>query len=388
MDTRIKNRYKTIGLILLFILCVFIALFASACKKGESSADENEPKKVEVATPMIDSVVIFTDYPANLVSESQADAVARVNGKILSRHFEEGSYVKKGDLLFVIDTSNYESSVRQAKAQLESALSQLEYASKHYDALREAFAVDAVSQMEVEQAKSSKLQAEASVKSAKAALDAQTLKLSYCRVTAPISGKITAAFFDAGAYVAGEGSPVKLATIYDDNNLTVNFSIPEMEYAAINSEGEGFKSSLFKQIPVEISSSPDNDGIPQTYYAELVYSSPNVETSTGSIPLKAKIKDASDRLLAGMYSKVKLPVSSVKDGILIRDASISTDQRGKYIYTLNDSNKVVYTPIEIGDLYHDSLRLVKSGITPQTRYVTRSMMNVRAGEKVVPVLKK
>ncbi|MDE6559193.1 MAG: hypothetical protein K2K29_04855, partial [Muribaculaceae bacterium] len=161
----------------------------------------------------------------------------------------------------------------------------------------------------------------------------------------------------------------------------------ELEISRINANEGGFNNEIYKKFPVIISSSPDGDDSDGTkYYAELIYSSPNVDSSTGSLMLKAKIIDAADKLLTGMYGKVKLPVNNIKDGILIRDASISTDQRGKYIYTLNDSNKIVYTPIEIGDLYNDTLRLVKKGINSKTRYVTRAMMNVRAGETVKPIV--
>ncbi|MDE6810994.1 MAG: efflux RND transporter periplasmic adaptor subunit [Muribaculaceae bacterium] len=374
------------SLILLFLICVFIAFFSSGCKKKGGEANNSQLKKIEVAYPKVDSVIIYADYPAHLVSESQADIMARVNGKILTRHFREGSYVRQGDLLFTIEPTTYEASVRQSLAQLESARSQLEYASRHYEALKEAFAVDAVSQMEVEQAKSSKIQAEASVKSAKAALDVHKIMLGYCKVTAPVSGKISSALYDVGAYVAGEGSPVKLASVYDDNNLTINFTIPEIEYSRINSIDGGLNNEVYRNIPVIISSSPDANEPGNLYHASLIYSSPNVDSSTGSLMLKAKILDSADNLLTGMYGKVKLPINKVKDGILILDSSISTDQKGKYVYTLNDSNKIVYTPIVTGDLYNDSLRLVKSGISPKSVYVTRAMMNVRSGEKVQPVI--
>lgn len=368
--------------------CVLSGLIFSGCKKGHSPADADAPKEVEVALPVVDSVDVYADYPANLVSLSQADVVARVNGTILQRHFTEGSYVNKGQLLYTIEPTNYTAGVNQAQAQLESARSQLDYATKHYTALTEAFAMDAVSQMEVEQGHSSKLQAEAAVKSAQAALSAQKNKLGYCQVYAPISGKISASTMDAGSYVAGEGAPVKLATIYDDNNLTVNFSIPEYQYSEIGRQPLGFKSDVYQNFPVIISSSPDVEDNSTLYHASLVYQAPSVDPSSGVVALKAKVNDAGDELRAGMYGKVKFPISTVSDGILIRDASISTDQRGKYLYTVNDSNKIVYTPIEVGELYHDSLRLVKSGITPKTRYVTRAMMSVRNGETVKPVVVK
>lgn len=397
MDGNDKNinasRHKKLRIlyvILLVLLCVFIALFSSACKKKADNANSMEGalKDVEVALPMMDSVVVYADYPANLISESQADVVARVNGNIVSCHFKEGSYVTKGELLYIIETSSYQTSVNQAKAQLESALSQLDYADKHYASLKDAFTMDAVSQMEVEQALSSKKQAEASVKSARMALEAQNIKLGYCRITAPISGKITSSALDAGNYVAGEGSPVKLASIFDDNNLTVQFSIPEAQYSEIAHQQLGFNAPAYKNFPVIISSSPDVEEHSTEYHASLVYQAPNVNPASGVVVMKAKVNDTGDELRAGMYGKVKLPIASVKDGLLVNDASISTDQRGKYLYTLNDSDKVVYTPIEIGELYHDSLRLVKKGITPDSRYVTRAMISVRNGERVRPVMAK
>lgn len=374
-------------LIPLPLLCVLFAFFASGCKKKSDKADMADMvKSVEVARPMVDSVDIYADYPANLESESQADVVARVNGVILQRHYEEGAYVRKGQLLYTIEAKDYQSNVSQARAQVESARSQLDYANKHYAALNEAFAADAVSQMEVEQALSSKRQAEAALRSAQAALEAQNIKLGYCSVTAPISGKISASSVDVGAYVGGAVNPVKLATIYDDNNLTVNFSIPESEYSVAASNPQGFGASIYQNFPVVISASPDVDDNSPVYHARLSYQAPDVDPSSGVVAMKAKIIDPGTDLKAGMYGKVKFPVSSVSNGILVRDASISTDQRGKYLYTLNDSNRVVYTPVEVGELYHDSLRLVKKGISPSTRYVTRAMISVRNGEKVSPVL--
>ncbi|MDE6272205.1 MAG: efflux RND transporter periplasmic adaptor subunit [Muribaculaceae bacterium] len=366
--------------------CVIMCMLFAGCKKKSDHQQEDAPKEIEVALPIVDSVDVYADFPANLVSLSQADVVARVNGNILKRHFTEGSYVTKGQLLYTIESTNYTSGVSQARAQLESARSQLDYATKHYNALTEAFAMDAVSQMEVEQGHSSKIQAEAAVRSAQAALEAQNVKLGYCNVYAPISGKISASTLDAGNYVAGEGSPVKLATIYDDNNLTVNFSVPEYQYSEIGRQPAGFNSPVYQNFPVVISSSPDVEDNSTIYHASLIYQAPSVDPSSGVVALKARINDAGDELRAGMYGKVKFPIATVSDGILVREASISTDQRGKYLYTLNDSNRIVYTPIETGELYHDSLRLVKSGISPKTRYVTRAMMSVRNGELVRPVV--
>lgn len=89
-----------------------------------------------------------------------------------------------------------------------------------------------------------------------------------------------------------------------------------------------------------------------------------------------------------MYVSIDLPYGTEPKAILIRDAAIGTDQLGKYVYLVNDSNKIVYTPIEIGQLYQDTLRIVTKGLTPNDRYVTKALLTVRNGQTIKPVLKK
>jgi multidrug efflux pump subunit AcrA (membrane-fusion protein) len=93
-------------------------------------------------------------------------------------------------------------------------------------------------------------------------------------------------------------------------------------------------------------------------------------------------------LRPGMYATVNMPAETLNQAILVKDASIGTDQLGKYLYVVNDSNKVVYTPIKVGDLYQDSLRIVNSGIDKNSRYVTTALLKVRDGMKVNPIMSK
>lgn len=86
-----------------------------------------------------------------------------------------------------------------------------------------------------------------------------------------------------------------------------------------------------------------------------------------------------------MFVSVALPYAVEPHAVLVRDASIGTDQLGKYLYVVNDSDKVVYTPVTVGELYHDTLRIISKGITPRSRYVTKALLNVRNGEKIKPV---
>ncbi len=95
-----------------------------------------------------------------------------------------------------------------------------------------------------------------------------------------------------------------------------------------------------------------------------------------------------DELRQGMYVKIDLPYGRLKDAILVKDASVGSDQLGKFLYTLNDSNRIVYTPVTLGELYQDTLRVVTKGLEPGTRYVTSAILKVRNGMEVKPVMTK
>ena len=116
--------------------------------------------------------------------------------------------------------------------------------------------------------------------------------------------------------------------------------------------------------------------------------SPNVDLSTGTLSIRAEVDNPAGELKSGLYISIRLPYGSREHAILVRDASIATDQLGKYMYVVNDSNVVEYRPVETGQLVNDTLRVIDEGISPTDRYVTKALLKVRAGMPVRPVLEK
>lgn len=361
---------------------IMIAAFAS-CKKNDKKSGADEVPTINVAMPIIDSIVLHKTYPGTLLAGKTADVVGRVNGTILTKNYEGGAFVSKGQVLYTIESTKYREAVAQASASLATAKSEYEYASKNYAALKEALKSDAVSQIEVAEAKSSMEQAEAAIKNAQAALGQANLNLSYCTVRAPFSGYISATNLDPGNYIGGEASPVKLCTIYDTNTLQASFNIEDSQYEKMVGQIGGKDHAIYRNIPLKFS-----EDLPHSYTADLSYESPSVNSSTGTMTLRGDIKNIDNELKDGMYVTVQLPYGVNPKAILIKDASIATDQLGKYIYVVNDSNKVVYTPIKVGQLYQDSLRVVDEGLKPGDRYVTEALLTVRNGMEVKPALVK
>lgn len=366
------DRYITIA------AAAVLMLGSASCHKDKKQTEQIP--EVTVATPTVDSVVLHKTYPGYIRAANSADVVALVDGRILSVNYKEGSYVPKGTVLFTIESTKYRDAVNQAASSLATAKAQYEYSSKQYAAMKKAIEADAVSEMEMLQAKSQMDEAQAAIRSSEAALQTARTNLSHCTVTAPVSGHITAPALTAGNYVSGSMSPVKLASIYDDSRMKAVFDIEESQYRLMSVNTMEGNGPLYTTVPLIFT-----PALPVQFTADLYYTSPAVEASTGTLTLEGKITNRDKLLKDGMYVTVNLPYGVEPKAILIRDASIGRDQRGSYVYCVNDSNKIVYTPIEPGELYQDTLRIVNSGLTPKSRYVTQALLTVVNGEQVKPV---
>lgn len=361
-----------------------LTLAAATSCSHKKSASEEGMLTVDVALPVVDSITLYKTYPAYAGAKSKADVVARVNGQLLSKNYVSGTLVKKGEVLFTIEPVKYNDAVRQAQAALTTAQSEYEYASKQSQAMKKAFESDAVSKMEVIQAESNMQQAEASIKNARAALSTANTNLAYCTVKAPFTGHITSSTVDVGNYINGEGSPFTLATIYDDSSLIVSFAIEDSQYERMmGAKNNPAVEALYHDVPLEF-----EEKLPHSYTADLYYTSPTIDKNTGTLTLKVTVDNPYGELRDGMYVTVNLPYDTDPRAILVKDASIGTDQLGKYLYVVNDSGKVVYTPVEVGGIYHDSLRVVTKGISPESRYVTSALLKVRDGMPVKTVMTK
>ena len=369
----------------IYLLIFTVALITfSGCKKSDKKgAEKAGVPNIDVAEAFTDSITLFKTYPGTLVAGTTADVVAEVSGRILSTHYKSGDYVNRGQVLFTIESTTYRDAVTRAESALSTARSQHEYYTRQHAAMQKALEADAVSQMEVLQAKSNMEQAAASIREAEAALSTARQNLAHCNVTAPISGYISNGAPDPGNYVNGQGAPVKLCTIYDNSSMIAKFYLSDTQYEELLGRNGGISSSIYRDVPLQFKESIGHD-----YTTDLYYVAPTVSESTGALLLQGRLENRNNELKDGMYVTVSLPYGTEPKAVMVKDASIGSDQLGKYLYVVNDSNKVVYTPVEVGSVYQDSLRVIKSGIRPGQKYVTKALLTVQRGEKINPVLTK
>ncbi len=229
------------------------------------------------------------------------------------------------------------------------------------------------------QAESALKESEASIKTAQAAVETARLMLSYCTVRAPFAGHASESLLLPGSFVAGESSPVVLTTVYDDSSVSATFAVEDTRVLELRNSPAAAKID-YDHIPVQF-----GDSIPNKYTGKLDYTAPAVNKSTGTVPMRIKIDNSNGELRSGMFATVLLPYAVDPKAIIVKDASIGTDQLGKYLYVVNDSNRIVYTPVKVGELYHDTLRVVTEGLRPTDRYVTKALLKVRDGMEVKPI---
>ena len=365
---------------LMYIFLVFSVLTGCKEKKDAGAMKGMPTLAISVAKPIVKDITLTKDYPGYLTTEKTVNLVARVNGTLQSVSYAPGGRVKKGQLLFVIEPTLYNDKVAQAEAELKTSQAQLEYARNNYSRMKEAVKSDAVSQIQVLQSESSVTEGVAAVSNAEAALSTARTNLGYCYVRAPFDGTISKSTVDIGSYVGGSLQPVTLATIYKDDQMYAYFNVADNQWLEMSMNNQQPTKDLPKKIMVQLG----KEGT-ESYPATLDYLSPNVDLNTGTLMVRANFDNPQGVLKSGLYVSITLPYGEADHAILVKEASIGTDQLGKFLYAVNDSDIVHYRHIEIGQLINDTLRQVLGGLSPQERYVTEALMKVRDGMKIKPI---
>ena len=175
-----------------------------------------------------------------------------------------------------------------------------------------------------------------------------------------------------------------MTTVYQDNKLYSYFDISDNQYLTF--ELLRAADTKIPEAEHSVTLRVGADGS-KTWQGKLNYLSPNFSLSTGTMRLRAELENPDGVLKPGLYVSVTLPYATAEKAILVENASIGTDQLGKFLYVVNDSNVVNTRHIELGQLVDDGMRMVTSGLSPDERYVTKALMKVRQGMKIQPIQK-
>lgn len=375
------QRSRTMRILILLSLILFSLCFLPGCKKKETV--KRKPPAVIVSKVSSDNLRREWELVAQTVSDPKVDLRARVSGFIEKRSFQQGAFVKKGELLLQIEKGQYQAAVEQAEAEVSVKQAVLDNAKIAYDRNQKLLNTNAVSQAEFDQAKADKLSAEGNLKSAQAKLTEAKLDLSYTDIKAPFDGRIGLEKYSVGNLV-GPDSGV-LATIVSLDPMIVEFNVSEGNFLLAQEDAVNKKvpmSQLLSELEVKLILS---DGTEYNKPGQIYFWNNQVNASTGTILLRAKFPNPDSMLLPGQYVKIKIISTNTIDSIFIPQSAVLSDLGGKYVLIVDEKNIVATKRVELGYSFDKNI-IVTNGLKKGEKVISQGLQKVRPGIEVDPTL--
>jgi membrane fusion protein (multidrug efflux system) len=326
------------------------------------------------------ALTVTTELNGRLVSPRTAEVRARVAGIVLKRVYREGSDVKQGDVLFLIDPAPLQAEVESAQAGVKKAEANLYQARLQAERYEELVKIDAVSHQEAENAKAGFLQSQADVASARATLKKARLDLGYATVTAPISGRIGKAQVTEGALV-GQGDTTALAMIQQLEPIYADVNQSTRQISQLrNSLQTGRLQALSKtQISATLI---QEDGTAYPLKGVLLFTDLAVDQSTGQITLRSEFPNPQKLLLPGSFIRVQLDQAHDANGITVPQRAVQRDAAGKAIVLLVDAQgQVEERQVEVNGV-RGNRWIVQRGLSAGERVIIEGLQHVQPGMAV------
>ena len=340
-----------------------------------AAAASPAPQSVEVMVMQPVEQRLWHEFSGRLQAVDRVEIKPRVSGTISDVLFDEGSEVKKGDLLFVIDKRPYQAALDVAKAALQEAEAEVGHAQSELTRAKRLVAKKSVSKSHYDSVKSTHKIALAKVAAANAELTQAELNFEYAHIRAPIDGRIDRAELTVGNVVeSGPGAPV-LTSIVSTAQLYASFDVDEQTYLdSVRQQRDG-------RLPVELRLAGDGDRV---YHGAIHAFANHMDTTSGTIRARAILDNRDGALLPGMFANIRLGSAAPESLMLVEEKAVGTNQDQKYVYVVSDDNEITYREVSLGRSI-DGKRVVLVGLKAGDQVLINSLQRVQPGSKVEPV---
>src|ERR1700761_4763713 len=391
------------------------ALTIASCTRSTSAAGAPPPPEVEVASVEQRDVPIYREWIGTLDGMVNAAIRAEVTGYLLTQNYAEGSFVRKGELLFQIDPRPFQAAADQAQGQLAEANAQLAQAKAQLlqadaqltsaEANQRKAQLDedryiplvkqsAITQQDMDNARQTNLSSKAQVKAAsaqvetakaqiqassaaveaaKAAVETARVNLGFTRLTSPIDGVAGVAQVQVGNLVSPASNAVTTVSTLDP--IKVNFTVSEQEYLSFTRQ-----DTAIKRLQLELILA---DGSIYSHKGQFAFADRQVNESTGAIQLTGVFPNPGNTLRPGQYGRVRAVIGTTEGALLIPQRAV-TEMQGTYLVeVVGDGNKVGVQPVKVGDRV-GSEWVISDGLKPGQRVIAEGTMKVAPGMQVNP----
>jgi len=354
-------------------ICILIIFSYLHCQPNEMAMPTPEVTVVKVESK---TVPMYVDYVGTSESIRSVDIRARVEGFLVKRYFVEGADVKQGDLMFEIDPRPFQAELDDAKAELLKNEAALKFANDQVARYTELVEKEYITREDYDNIVTKADEAKAEVKADKARVDQAELNLSYCKMYAPVNGRVGRTFVHEGNLV-GAGQDTKLATVVQLDPIYIYFSPSEKDYRHIAQYAKD--TTLEAQIKFP-------DGSVHPYKGKLDFVDNIVNPDTSTIKMRVTVPNPDKALLPGIYANVNLKLAEEPNTLLVPRQALAEDQGGAYVYIVDKESKTLRRDVETGPDYNN-MATIKKGLKKGDEVVVKGMQKIRPGTKVKATLK-
>jgi membrane fusion protein (multidrug efflux system) len=377
------------------LAAVLAAVLTAGCGNNQHGGGMHfPPAPVTLETVSTKTVPLSFEYVGQTAGSREAEVRARVQGILEKRSYQEGTRVKAGQTLFVIDPKPYAAQAQQAEAEVARAEAQHALAQRTLERLRPLVGDNAISKREFDDAVSAEQTAAAGVKLAQARLSEIKLNLSYTTVTAPVGGVVSKSLKSEGSLVA-PGQDSLLTTVWQIDPIHINFSVPENEQLQRNrllAEGklvlpDPKKGGSYK-VTVKLA-----DGSVHERTGKLDFINPGINSATGSFDARAEVANPDGSLRPGQFVRVQLNGAARPNAIVVPQRAVMEGPQGKFIYVAGKSKEgqdvALPRPVMVGDWVEvdgAKLWIVESGLKSGEQIVVEGMAKLFPMPNGAPIM--
>jgi RND family efflux transporter MFP subunit len=386
-----------------------LLLIAAGCQRGKAPPPAPPPPKVTVSQPLPRKLADYGEYTGYTDAYQRVEIRPQVKGRLLKVHFHEGTEIDKGVLLYEIDPEEYVTARNDAKAALTRAEADQRRAVADKDradaSLRRMTTLRSTGGGSAEEydkaladAKTTAAavgQADAMIEQSRARLAAAELDLSRTKIYSPIAGRVSRTLVTEGNLVGYGGEPTQLTVMVDQDPIYVFFEIPErdavryeervkpLRYLAPGAGALGLPvwRPLWSDamIPVEVGVETEQ-GFP--HRGVINFRDPRFEPGTGTVRLRGILENADRKLSSGMFARVRFPLSDPKEQLLVPQAAVLSDQRGRFVYVVKPDNTVEARTITLGTRL--GTLVAANGLRPDDWVIVNGIQKARPSAPVDP----